>query len=183
MTSIIRFLLPLALLSPVIVLADQTDPQLDQLFLNLKNDSDPAGLMKAEAGIWKIWFESDDKEIDAIMQDAASAMKEGHLARAEALYSQVIKKRPQFAEGWNRRATVRFYRKNLDGSLEDIRKTLSLEPRHFGAIWGLGMILGARGDFANAITAFQRLLEIKPNARDALPRIELLKQEMAKHAV
>jgi cytochrome c-type biogenesis protein CcmH/NrfG len=58
-----------------------------------------------------------------------------------------------------------------------------LESRHFGAIWGLGMILGSQRDFTGAITAFERLLEIKPNSRDARPRIELLKQELVKSAV
>ncbi|MBT8435359.1 MAG: tetratricopeptide repeat protein, partial [Gammaproteobacteria bacterium] len=90
---------------------------------------------------------------------------------------------PDFSEGWNRRATVRFYQRDYDGSLEDIEQTLKLEPRHFGAFWGLGMILGSKQDFERAIIAFERLLEIKPNSDDARPRIELLKQELAKQAV
>ncbi len=90
---------------------------------------------------------------------------------------------PGFSEGWNRCATVRFYQRDYDGSLDDIEQTLKLEPRHFGAFWGLGMILGSQQDFERAIIAFERLLEIKPNANDARPRIELLKQELAKQAV
>ena len=65
----------------------------------------------------------------------------------------------------------------------DIESTLRLEPRHFGAIWGLGMILGRQQEFERAIEAFERLLEIKPNSQDARPRIELLKREMAKNSV
>ena len=90
---------------------------------------------------------------------------------------------PEFSEGWNRRATVRDYQQDYGGSIKDIRRALSLEPRHFGAIWGLGMILGRDRDFSGAITAFERLLEIKPNSRDAKPRIEILKQELNKSSV
>ena len=118
-----------------------------------------------------------------MMAKAASTARAGNLQAAEVLYSGVIEKMPGFSEGWNRRATIRYYRNDYAGSLADIEETLRLEPRHFGAIWGLGMILGAQGDYERAILAFEQLLEIKPNANDARPRIELLKQEMAKSAV
>ena len=78
---------------------------------------------------------------------------------------------------------MRFYQQDYDGSLADIEQTLKLEPRHFGAIWGLGMILGLQQDYQRAILAFEKLLEIKPNSMDARPRIELLKEAMAKDAV
>jgi len=107
----------------------------------------------------------------------------GELAAAEEIYTEIIAALPGFSEGWNRRATVRFYQRDFEGSLADIEQTLRLEPRHFGAIWGLGMILGSQRDFQRAILAFERLLEIKPNARDAPRRIELLKQELAKESV
>ena len=97
--------------------------------------------------------------------------------------NRIIEMAPRFAEGWNRRATVRFYQNDYAGSLDDIEQTLKLEPRHFGAFWGLGMILGSQRDYQRAIGAFEKLLEIKPHARDARPRIELLKQELAKQAV
>ena len=67
--------------------------------------------------------------------------------------------------------------------LADIEQTLKLEPRHFGAFWGLGMILGLQKDYQRAISAFEKLLEIKPNSRDARPRIELLKQKLARQSV
>ena len=78
---------------------------------------------------------------------------------------------------------MRFFQRDYDGSLEDIEQTLKLEPRHFGAFWGLGMILGLQQDYQRAISAFEKLLEIKPNSRDARPRIELLKQELARQSV
>lgn len=163
--------------------ADQTDSRLETLFQTLKTSQDNEVLQQAESSIWEIWYESGEDEIDALMQEAGLAVQSGQLHLAERIYDRVIEKLPNFSEGWNRRATVRFYQRDLDGSLEDIEQTLRLEPRHFGAIWGLGMILGSRQDYERAILAFERLLEIKPNARDARPRIELLKQELAKQAV
>jgi cytochrome c-type biogenesis protein CcmH/NrfG len=78
---------------------------------------------------------------------------------------------------------VRFYQQDYAGSLADIEQTLILDPRHFGAIWGLGMILGLQQDYQRAISAFEKLLEIKPNAQDARARIEVLKQALARESV
>ena len=139
--------------------------------------------MQTESEIWEIWYQSGSAEVDAMMLQAAGLVQSGELAAAEAVYTRVIDARPNFSEGWNRRATVRFYQRDFAGSLADIESTLRLEPRHFGAIWGLGMILGRQQQFDRAIEAFERLLEIKPNSQDARPRIELLKEEIAKNAV
>ena len=168
---------------PSAVFPDQTDERLDELFQTLQSSNNPSELVSTETSIWEIWFDSGRPEVDQLMDEAGSAVQSGKLEYAEGIYSQVIEKAPDFSEGWNRRATVRYYQKDYNGSLEDIRRTLILEPRHFGATWGLGMILGWKRDFDGAIAAFERLLEIKPNARDARPRIELLKQELAKSAV
>ena len=172
-----------ALCFPTLGSGDQTDQRLVPLFEALQSSRDQKVLQEAEAAIWNLWFESGAAEVDALMQQAALLVRSGELAAAEVIYSEVIATLPGFSEGWNRRATVRFYRRNFEGSLADIEQTLRLEPRHFGAIWGLGMILGSRRDFQRAIRAFERLLEIRPNAADAPRRIELLKQEMAREAV
>jgi tetratricopeptide (TPR) repeat protein len=180
---IVQLALAMALVFSTSAFADQTDMRLDEFFYTLQSSENEGELQAAEANIWEIWFDSGQPEIDLMMEEAANAVQEGNLAYAEGLYTQVVEKLPEFSEGWNRRATVRFYQKDYDGSIEDIRRTLILEPRHFGATWGLGMILGSRRDFTGAIAAFERLLDIKPNASDARPRIELLKQELAKSAV
>ena len=165
------------------VYADQTDARLDKLFAILQNSNDAEELLEAETGIWEIWFDSGLEEVDDLMERAGVAAQRGNLAYAERLYSEVIVKAPDFSEGWNRRATVRFYGQNFEGSLDDIERTLLLEPRHFGATWGLGMILGIQQDFSGAIAAFERLLEIKPNAGDAKARIELLKKKLTESSV
>lgn len=165
------------------VFSDQTDKRLDELFSALQSSEDQTVLQTIESSIWEIWFDSGMPEIDVLMEEAGAAVQAGKLAYAEGLYSQVIEKLPDFSEGWNRRATVRFYQNDYTGSLEDIQRTLILEPRHFGATWGLGMILGSRRDLIGAIAAFERLLEIKPGAHDARLRLEMLKQELAKSVV
>jgi tetratricopeptide (TPR) repeat protein len=173
----------LALCFPMIGSGDQTDQRLGTLFQTLQTSQDTAILLETEAAIWEIWYDSGQEEIDAMMLDAGERVRRGELDVAESIYSRVIEELPGFSEGWNRRATVRFYQRDYDGSLDDIQQTLRLEPRHFGAFWGLGMILGSQHDFQRAISAFEKLLEIKPSSSDARPRIELLKQEMAKQTV
>ena len=163
--------------------ADQTDMRLDGLFETLKSSHDSVELSDTEHSIWEIWHDSGDPDINALMQEAGVLAGAGNFEAAEAIYAKVVQLAPDFSEGWNRRATVRFYQNDYDGSLADIQQTLKLEPRHFGAIWGLGMILGLQQDYQRAILAFEKLLEIKPNSSDARPRIELLKEAMAKEAV
>jgi len=185
--KLLKIVLPmitaLVLCFPGIGAGDQSDQRLNQLFQTLQSSQDATVLVETEATIWEIWYESGKQEIDDMMLEAAVLVRSGDLDAAESVYSRVIDAVPGFSEGWNRRATVRYYQRNYTGSLDDIEVTLKLEPRHFGAIWGLGMILGAQRDYQRAILAFERLLEIKPHASDARPRIELLKQELAKEAV
>ncbi len=176
-------ILGIALLVPAVSFPDQSDARLDELFTTLKTTENKSVSQQAELNIWAIWFESGSEQIDGLMEEGGAAVQSQQLAQAEEIYSKVVKLAPEFSEGWNRRATVRYYQNDYNGSLLDIRQTLALEPRHFGAVWGLGMILGWERDFSGAITAFERLLEINPHARDAKPRIELLKQQLAKSSI
>ena len=180
---ILWLVIALTLGSSTVVGADQSDQRLDELFQTLQTSSDSEKLGEVEARIWEIWYQSGEDEIDVLMLQAAALANSGDLVAAEIAYGSIIQQSPGFSEGWNRRATVRFYQRDYDGSLADIEQTLKLEPRHFGAIWGLGMILGLRQDYQRAIAAFETLLEIKPNSADARPRIELLKQALAKESV
>lgn len=175
--------LALALSFPAISHGDQTDQRLAPLFETLQSSQDETVLAETEDAIWDLWYDSGEEDIDELMLQAAELVRAGQLAAAEKIYSEVIDELPGFSEGWNRRATVRFYQRDYEGSLADIKETLRLEPRHFGAMWGLGMILGSQRAFERAILAFERLLEIKPNSPDIAPRIELLKQELAKESV
>jgi tetratricopeptide (TPR) repeat protein len=186
MLSILRMpwlIAALVVIMPVFAAADQNDQRLDELFRQLQTSQDADELIEIEASIWEIWYHSGNPAIDDMMLEASALMRAGDMIAAESIYTRIIAEEPNFSEGWNRRATVRFYAGDFDGSLADIEQTLKLEPRHFGAFWGLGMILGLQQDYERAISAFEKLLEIKPNSRDARPRIESLKKAQAEAAV
>ena len=129
----------ITLLAPAVGFSDQSDARLDALFTTLKTTENLSVSQEAELNIWAIWFESGNKQIDGLMEEAGAAVQSQQLAQAEEIYSKVVMLAPEFSEGWNRRATVRYYQNDYNGSLLDIKQTLSLEPRHFGAVWGLGM--------------------------------------------
>ena len=178
-------LLPLVLISTLwatMSFSDQSDQRLDSLFSSLHSEDQDVRI-EAESEIWAIWFDSGDEAINTLMNKGRAAEQLRRFETAEAFYTQVIEQEPGYSEGWNRRATIRYYTRDYKGSLADIQQTIQLEPRHFGAIWGLGMILSSQQRYADAIDVFERLLEIKPSAADAEARIELLRAELIKQTV
>lgn len=170
-------------LGPGVAGGDQNDEQLVGLFATLQTDGNPLVQQQTIAAIWSIWYQSGRTEVDELMTQGGEAAGSGQLDEAERLFTRVTEIAPEFSEGWNRRATVRYYRLDYDGSLADIERTLALEPRHFGAYWGRGMILGLRRDFAGAIEAFENMRRIAPFSAEASRRLELLRKEMLKDAV
>ena len=167
-------------LFPIVTFGDQTDNRLDELFATLQNNTSVVVQHETIQTIWKIWYESGREETNKLMEEGGEAVLSGQLEKAESIYTQIIENSPEFSEGWNRRATVRYHRRDYAGSLDDINKTLALEPRHFGAIWGRGMILGLQRDYQGAIQAFNQMLQIAPYSEDAKRRIELLEKEIRK---
>ena len=126
----------LLLLNSSFVLADQKDSRLNSLFdeLFLSNDNMQASTILAD--IWDIWSIAENIEAQEIFDEGNNMMDRGSLEEAIALFTQVIDLKPDFAEGWNKRATVLFLKGDLEASISDIQKTLELEPRHFGALDG-----------------------------------------------
>jgi len=115
---LLRICLALICYLPVIGFADQTDRRLAALFDTLRSSQDALVLVQTEAEIWDIWYQSGSEEVDALMLEAAGLVRGGDLAAAESLYTEVTERLPKFSEGWNRRATVRFYQRDYAGSLE-----------------------------------------------------------------
>lgn len=181
--TFVKQLLWISILFPIVTFGDQTDKRLDKLFATLQSNDSTAVQNETILSIWEIWYESGREDIDKLMAEGEKAARSGQLERAESVFTKVIEKAPEFSEGWNRRATVRYYRLDYSGSLEDIQRTLQLEPRHFGALWGKGMILRSQRDFTGAIRAFEQMLEITPYSQDTRRRIELLKKEMQEDSV
>lgn len=169
-------LLAFAVFSPA--MADQTDPALNGLFDVLQSTSDPAEAQAADQEIWRRWTESGDDAVDRLMQTGLIAMHGGQLAAAEAMFGEIIALRPDFAEAWNKRATVRYFTGNLDGSIADCARVLALEERHYGAMSGMGLILVAKDDMAEALQWFERALAVNPHMAGVRANIEALRKEL-----
>jgi tetratricopeptide (TPR) repeat protein len=151
--------------------ADQTDPKLDKLFAALQTSLSHASAASLEREIWAIWTRyPDDQAINRQMDRAIKMMNAGRLDDAEAMFSAIISRKPAFAEAWNKRATVRFFRGDNAGSANDILQVIKLEPRHFGALSGLGMIKVREGDLQGALQAYRAAQRINP----FLPNIEVI---------
>lgn len=157
--------------------ADQTDPKLDSLFGKLQTVKGPAA-EEVQNSIWGVWHQSGSDTVDLLMADAAQAMQAGLHAQAEAQYSAVIDLAPDFAEGWNRRATLRFIRGNFPGSLQDIERVLDLEPRHFGALAGRGMIHDRLDNDEEALRAFRNALLMNPHMNDVKTRLKAIEKRI-----
>ena len=126
--------------------------------------------------LWKEWTAAHKNEDEkALMAQGIVAMSKGNLDRAEKLFSKLIEANPDFTEAWNKRATLRFMSWDFEGSLKDVKKVLALEPRHFGALSGLGMIHLRMGDPKQALKAYEDLVNIFPSNADAVQKIITLK--------
>lgn len=117
----------------------------------------------AERGLWLLWARSGDAGIDALMERGAAQLETRQLTEAVATYTEVIRRKPAFAEGWNRRATAFFLSGELRRSLADCDEVLKRNPYHFGALAGSGQIWFHLGQYDKAISAWRRALEVNPN--------------------
>ncbi len=118
--------------------ADQRDPRLDALFAELQKATGTLQGRTITEQIWAIWITSDNPEVNRLMGEGVEAMSSQDYKTALADFTKMIGIAPDFAEGWNKRATVLWLLGDFQGSMADVDKTLALEPRHFGALWGLG---------------------------------------------
>ncbi len=142
--------------------ADQRDARLPALFDLLKAAESPQAAQQLEAQIWRIWSTSRSATAELLLAHGTEAEQEADLRAAEESYTAAINAVPDFAEAWNRRATVRFAAGNLDASLADVERVLALEPRHFGALAGLGRIHERQDRPDLAVDAYRRALELHP---------------------
>ncbi len=133
-----------------------------EALIALRGD-DPELAATAEAMLWGIWCRSGDGETDRLFRAGVDAMQNRKLEDADVIFSRVIERAPNFAEGWNKRATVRFMRKNFRGSIADCQETLARNPNHFGAAAGQGLCHMTVCEFREAAICFRRALEIHPH--------------------
>jgi tetratricopeptide (TPR) repeat protein len=136
---------------------------LDFLFGALKAAPDQASAKHVEARIWALWLQTPSDTAALLMMRAKAAMEAHQMDVAQKLLDSVVKLRPDYIEAWNRRATLYYLRNDYAHSLQDIEQVLIREPRHFGALAGLGMIMQDIGDEKRALDAFRKALAINPH--------------------
>ena len=135
----------------------------DKLVLPRLGDEDPMVRELAERGMWMLWSRSGDDAIDALMTRGQGELGAGNFAAAIATYSEVIRRKPAFAEGWNKRATAYFLNDELKRSLADCDQVMKRNPYHFGALSGYGQIYFQQKQYDRAIEYWERALKVNPN--------------------
>ncbi len=147
---------------PTIVAEATAKSQLDKLFEKLKNASSRAEANGISAVIWKLWFLQPNGAVQHLMTRAQSARRAGLLKEAISELDKIIELAPNYVEGWNQRATVNFMLGRDAESVRDIQQVLRIEPRHYGALAGLGLIHMRAKNWKSAIASFERALELHP---------------------
>lgn len=160
--------------------AEDKAAHLDALFAELHAAPSVEAGKQVESEIVGEWLKSGNSEIDGMMLKAMVAMETGAFNQAFAFLDQIIARDPNYVEGWNKRATLYYMIDLYDKSLADIQKTLQLEPRHFGALAGLGMIMIKIGDKQRALEAFERAYAVDPVINNGKEVIEQLKDALSK---
>ena len=158
--------------------AAQGDPRLDELFSRLKASQNPIESRFIEQAIWQIWLVSGSDAVDRLMARGIEAMSDQKFDDALAAFNEIVRLAPGFAEGWNKRATLHYLTGNLAASLADIDRTLALEPRHFGALSGRGLVSLALGKEEAALAAFDAALAVYPNLQGRDTHIKQLREKL-----
>src|ERR1043165_9113252 len=151
---------------------------LDFLFGALKAAPDEASAKHVEARIWAIWLQTPSDTAALLMSRAKAALDAKQPDVALKLLDALIKLRPDYIEAWNRRATLYYLQNDYTRSLADIEQVLSREPRHFGALAGLGMIMQDLGDEKRALEAFRKALAINPYLEKVPDMVKMLTEKV-----
>jgi Flp pilus assembly protein TadD len=154
--------------------ADQNDPKLDELFKQLRTAPDPVSALPLENAIWQLWLSHADAAAEALMTQGIVQMNNGDLRSAVATFTELTELTPDFAEAWNKRATVYYLLGDYAASDADIAATLALEPFHFGALSGRGLVYAAQQKFEQARRALHAALEVNPNMLAVKANLEAL---------
>jgi tetratricopeptide (TPR) repeat protein len=133
------------------------------LLVRRLRDSDGFVREVAEQALWRLWSRSGEPAVDRLMAEGAELMQAGRLDEAIGVYSEVIRRKPAFAEGWNKRATALYLSGDYQRSLADCAEVIKRNPRHFGALSGAGLVSLELEQERQALEWFRRALEVNPN--------------------
>ncbi len=156
-----------------------TEETLDGLFTRLAGSEDEKEAKSVEFEILKRFHHSGSDTTNLLMSWVSKAMDEEKFSQALDILDQITLLEPEFAEGWNKRATAHYMMGEYGRSIADIEKVLALEPRHFGALSGLGLILREIGETERALQAFEEALKVHPYLGNAKDMVKTLKAEAA----
>jgi tetratricopeptide (TPR) repeat protein len=151
---------------------------LDFLFGALKAAPDEATAKAVEERIWAVWVSSRSDTTMLLMSRVKTALETKDVDLALKLLDGIVKIKPDYIEGWNRRATLYYMKKDYRRSLADIREVLKREPRHFGALSGLGLILQDLGDEKQALEVYRRALAVYPRLQRIPDLVKTLKEKV-----
>jgi len=149
-----------------------------QALLAALYDNDLQVRKLAEASVWRVWSRSGDPRVDDLMQTGIGFMEQRQMGRAVDAFTRIIELRPDFAEGWNKRATAYYLMGDLDQSLKDCDQVMRRNPSHFGALSGYGLIYVQRGELERALGYFRRALAINPNLDAVRQSIDLIEYKL-----
>lgn len=174
----------LALVALAVGPASGADRRLDHLFERLRATEDPHAAAPIAIEIWAIWATppADKPKVAELMARAEAFIVHGSPGNAIAPLDEALALAPDFAEAWNRRATACYLAGDYDRSAADIARVLALEPRHFGALSGLGLVNQALGRQSAALAAYEAALALNPHLADARIQVRALKRELARKA-
>lgn len=156
------------------------------LLVKRLSDPDPYVRELAEAAVWRVWSHSGDAEADRLLAAGVEQMEAGRYPQAVEIFSKVIARKPDFAEGWNKRATVWFLAGEMRKSLADCDEVMKRNPQHFGALSGYGQIYVRLEEYEKAIDYFRRALAVNPNLTDletVIRNLEELARERRRRSI
>ena len=154
-------------------------PADDKQLLPRLGDENPVVRELAERGMWVLWSRSGDKAVDALMEKGVEQMQARQYAASIATFTEIIKRKPEFAEGWNKRATAYFLAGNLTKSLADCDQVMKRNPYHFGALSGYGQIYFQMKQYDKAIVYWKRAMQVNPNLGGLEGNIEAAEKLLA----
>jgi tetratricopeptide (TPR) repeat protein len=155
--------------------------RLDELFDRLTACSTLREAARIEDAIWGAWMYHGHEEAELALERAAADMAARRFDLAETRLAILLRRRPDWAEAWNKRATLCYLMERDDESVAAIHRTLEIEPRHFGALCGLGEILSCRGEIAAAQLAFELALRVHPHLDSVRQTVRELRSDGAGH--
>ena len=163
---------------------DNHQREIDKLFIKLKSANDFENSKKIEDKIWDLWITHPSKNsLTKLLADGSSAMMDNKLDTAYNKFTEVIKLDPNWAEAWNKRATVLYLMGKYKLSQADIDKVLAIEERHFGALTGQGLVQTALKNYQKAIDSYIEAHKVHPFMKSPMIMIEKLQIELQKQSI